>query len=56
MLLLSISSFSFCQTKSDFDIKAFYIDCRHEVMTLSAIKQYAKELSQHGINTISDGI
>ena len=36
----------------DFSIKGFHIDLRCEVMTMNALKDFAKELSDIGINTI----
>ncbi|MCD8029338.1 MAG: family 20 glycosylhydrolase [Bacteroides sp.] len=35
-----------------FRVKGFYIDCRTEVMQMSAVKQWAFELSRKGINTL----
>lgn len=40
------------QKEHTFQVKAFYIDCRTQVMTLSAIKSLVDDLSQKGINTI----
>ena len=38
--------------KQDFDVKAFHIDLRCEVMTMPALMSLAKDLSGMGINTI----
>lgn len=38
--------------KKDFKIKGFHLDLRCEVMTMPALKSFAKELSDMGINTI----
>ena len=38
--------------KHDFAIKGFHIDLRCEVMTMPALKNFAKELAEFGINTI----
>ena len=40
------------KTPSDFAVKAFYIDCRAQVMTVSAIKKFAEDLSKKGINAL----
>jgi len=48
-LLFPLESIS--QNK-DFKIKGFHIDFRCEVMTMPALKDFAKELSEMGINTI----
>lgn len=37
---------------SVFGVRAFYIDCRAQVMTVSAIKKFALDLSQKGINAL----
>lgn len=36
----------------DFKIKGFHIDLRAQIMTIPALKAFAKELSEFGINTI----
>ena len=47
-LLLSIS----VTEAKTFERKGFYIDCRHEVMTIEALKDYASHLSKLGMNTL----
>lgn len=37
---------------SQFKVRAFHLDCRTQVMTVSAIKELAYDLSQKGINTL----
>lgn len=37
---------------SDFKVKGFFIDLRNQVMTIEALNNYAKELSEYGINTL----
>jgi len=37
---------------NQFEVRAFYIDCRAEVMTMDAIKALATDLSKKGINTM----
>lgn len=37
---------------SDFKVRAFYLDCRTQVMTVSAIKELASDLSKKEINTL----
>lgn len=36
----------------DFKYKGFHIDLRNEVMTVGALKDFAKQLSNYGVNTI----
>lgn len=36
----------------DFKVRAFYLDCRTQVMTPSAIKELVSDLSDKGINTL----
>jgi hypothetical protein len=36
----------------EFKVRGFHIDLRTQVMTLPALKAFAKELSEFGINTI----
>ncbi len=38
--------------KGGYDIRGFYVDARHEVMTIDALKAYADQLSKAGINTL----
>lgn len=40
------------QPPSDFKIRAFYLDCRTQVMTVPAIKEFVSDLSRKGINTL----
>ncbi len=50
---LVLFSFVFASAKSaGFKIRAFYIDCRVQVMTVSAIKEFALDLSKKGINAL----
>ena len=37
---------------SDFKVKGFHLDLRIQVMTMSALKEFAKKLSKNGINTL----
>lgn len=37
---------------NEFEVKGFHIDLRCQVMTMPALKSFAKELSEFGINTI----
>lgn len=37
---------------TEFPVRGFYIDCRHEVMTVEALKSYADRLAEGGVNTI----
>lgn len=39
-------------TNHEFKVRGFHIDLRTQVMTLPALKAFAKELSEFGINTI----
>ena len=43
---------TFAMNKQDFTVKGFHIDLRCEVMTMPALKNFAKELAGFGINTI----
>lgn len=52
ILLGSYSSVKGAQPPSDFKVRAFYLDCRTQVMTVSAIKNFASDLSRKGINTL----
>ncbi|WP_298044288.1 family 20 glycosylhydrolase [uncultured Bacteroides sp.] len=57
LLLLGIflglcTSIKGAQPPSNFKIRAFYLDFRAQVMTVSAIKNFASDLSQKGINTL----
>ncbi|MDZ4059350.1 MAG: glycoside hydrolase, partial [Bacteroidales bacterium] len=40
------------EIKNDFTIKGFHIDLRCQVMTMPALKSFARELSGFGVNTI----
>ncbi len=40
------------EIKNDFTIKGFHIDLRCQIMTMPALKSFAKELSDFGVNTI----
>ena len=37
---------------SDFQVKGFHLDLRIQVMTMPALKSFAKKLSENGINTL----
>lgn len=50
-LLLSVPMIA-SETNNDFVVKGFHIDLRSQVMTMPALKSFAKELSEFGINTI----
>ena len=57
LFTLLVVSHAFSQNTSysvnhDFKVKGFHIDLRTQVMTLPALKAFAKELSEFGINTI----
>lgn len=55
MLMVIFALPSYAQGKTSayqFDVRAFYIDCRTEVMKMSAIKEQALDLSKKGINTL----
>lgn len=45
-------AFSVYPTTSDFKVKGFHLDLRIQVMTIPALKSFAKQLSEHGINTL----
>ena len=49
LLFIFISAYG---KSADFSVKAFYIDCRVQVMTVSAIKKFASDLSKKGINAL----
>lgn len=38
--------------KNDFNVKGFHLDLRAEVMTMPALKKFAEELSDIGVNTL----
>ena len=46
------SSNKITNNSEDFAVKAFHVDLRTEVMTLSALKDLAKQLSDIGVNTM----
>lgn len=48
----SVYSSPKAMNKQDFTVKGFHIDLRCEVMTMPALKNFAKELAGFGINTI----
>lgn len=50
-LLVAIPSIA-AKGNGDFTVKGFHIDFRCQVMTMPALKNFAKELSELGINTI----
>ena len=52
LLCPSVYSSPLAMNKHDFAIKGFHIDLRCEVMTMPALKNFAKELAEFGINTI----
>lgn len=58
LLTLIILSFIFnysseaSTVSSDFKVKGFHLDLRIQVMTVPALKAFAKELSDHGVNTL----
>lgn len=52
LLCPSVYSSPKAMNKHDFAIKGFHIDLRCEVMTIPALKNFAKELAEFGINTI----
>ena len=52
LLCPSVYSSPKAMNKHDFAIKGFHIDLRCEVMTMPALKNFAKELAEFGINTI----
>ncbi len=52
LILLSPKPIIASETGNDFAVKGFHIDLRCEVMTMPALKSFAKELSEFGINTI----
>jgi len=49
---LVLSQNSLSENNHDFKVKGFHIDLRTQVMTIPALKAFAKELSEFGINTI----
>lgn len=52
-LLVCLASYAQSNKSAhEFNVKAFYIDCRTQVMTAPAIKQFAKDLSKRDINTL----
>lgn len=52
MVCLPAYSSPKAMNKHDFVVKGFHIDLRCEVMTMAALKNFAKELAEFGINTI----
>mgnify|MGYP003623259258 CR=1 FL=1 len=40
------------KSKGDFEVKGFHIDLRCQIMTPEALKNFARELSEIGVNTI----
>lgn len=56
LVLIMCTSFSIWAqngaAENGFRVKAFFIDCRTEVMQMSAIKKQVFDLSQKGINTL----
>lgn len=51
-MCLSFASMAQNRMEHDFRVKGFYVDCRTEVMKMSAVKDLALRLSQKGINTL----
>ncbi|AVM54072.1 glycosyl hydrolase family 20 [Bacteroides zoogleoformans] len=51
-IFLLLAQFSNGALKEDFKIKGFHIDLRCEVMTMPALKTFAKDLSGMGINAL----
>lgn len=52
ILLCSCATAQSAQPFSDFKVRAFYLDCRAQVMTVSAITELVSDLSNKGINTL----
>ncbi len=52
ILLFSIVQFTTSKNNQDFSTRGFHIDLRCQVMTMPALKSFAKDLSEMGINTI----
>lgn len=52
IFLCSCAPAKSAQHSSDFKVRAFYLDCRTQVMTVQAIKDFASDLSTKGINTL----
>ncbi|MBV7529679.1 beta-N-acetylhexosaminidase [Chitinophaga sp. sic0106] len=50
--LVSFSCYTAMAQQQDFKIKGFHLDLRIQVMKLPALKQFALQLSRHGINTL----
>ncbi|OFY39029.1 MAG: hypothetical protein A2X18_05715 [Bacteroidetes bacterium GWF2_40_14] len=53
IIILLFSNLLFAKEPvNDFEVKGFHIDLRCQIMTMPALKAFAKELSEFGINTI----
>lgn len=52
LIFFSATTRAFSSGKSEFPVKGFHIDLRCQIMTMPALKSFAKELSEFGINTI----
>lgn len=52
LLFLSAGNRVFSSDKTDFPVRGFHIDLRCQIMTMPALKSFAKDLSEFGINTI----
>lgn len=52
VLLILLAQPIMSEEKQDFSVKGFHIDLRCQVMTMPALKAFAKDISEMGINTI----
>lgn len=52
LLLLVSNLMAKAPVKGEFGVKGFYVDCRAQVLKMSAMKELALDLSKKGINTL----
>ncbi|PRX51637.1 family 20 glycosylhydrolase [Salegentibacter salegens] len=52
LVTLSISAQEQFESKDDFDVKGFHLDLRIQIMTPKALKEFASEIADMGLNTL----
>lgn len=52
LVFSSLQAQSLATASHDFKVKGFHLDLRIQVMTIPALKSFAKKLSENGINTL----
>lgn len=52
LLLLAVSQTTYAATDGIFQLRAAYVDCRTEVRTMNALKEFAREAAEGGMNAI----